>query len=224
MMTRIVAPAVPRSDRKRAAASAAVFATAFAAVLATLSGCASAPVVLSTAVVAPYADSVDMAGKLAVTYSRDGKDESLYGRFTWQQSALRTDVTITAPPLNQTVAAISVVPGLAILTQSGQAPKEAADIDMLSARALGWTLPVSGLRFWLQGHATDAKGRPFAASPAASEVITADGWRLHYVSWHDVATPGSPPQPKRIDVEHGATGNIDAMAIRIVLDPPEASQ
>ncbi|SFU95655.1 outer membrane lipoprotein LolB [Pseudoduganella namucuonensis] len=183
-----------------------------------ISGCATTPAIPpSAAPVAPYSDTLDLAGKLAVTYSKDGKSESMYGRFAWQQSAARTDVTITAPPLNQTVATISVAPGRATLTESGKPPRTAADIDTLSAQALGWTLPVSGLREWLQGYATAAGGKRYTASPAANTVTTADGWRLTYVSWQD--SPGA-PRPKRIDVERGATGQLDEMTIRIVIDSP----
>ena len=188
-----------------------------------LSGCASlstpsTPATpASTAAVAPYKDALELAGKLSVTYTRDGKQEASYVRFIWQQSADRTDITITAPPLNQTVATIAVTPGEATLTESGKPPRRAADIDTLSAQALGWTLPVSGLREWLQGYATAAGGKRYVASPAANSVTTADGWRITYVSWQDGA-PGGAPRPKRIDAERGATGRLDDMSIRIVID------
>jgi outer membrane lipoprotein LolB len=202
------------------------FPLAALALAAALSGCASlstpsAPSTpASTATVAPYKDALELAGKLSVTYTRDGKQEASYVRFLWQQSAQRTDITITAPPLNQTVATIAVTPGEATLTESGKPPRRAADIDTLSAQALGWTLPVSGLRDWLQGYATAANGQRYAASPAASQVATADGWRVSYVSWQD-GPPGTPPRPKRIDAERGATGQVDDMTIRIVIDATE---
>jgi outer membrane lipoprotein LolB len=193
---------------------------------AALSGCASlggpsagtAPA--SSATVAAYRDALELSGKLSVSYSKDGKAESMYGRFAWQQSAVRTDVTLSAPPLNQTVATISVTPQQATLTENGKPPRSAADIDTLSAQTLGWTMPVSGLRDWLQGYATAAGGQRYAASPAANSVTTADGWHITYVSWQDEAN-GVPPQPKRIDVERGAIGALEAMSIRIVIDPPQ---
>lgn len=185
-----------------------------------LAGCAAnAPQgPLSAVPVAAYQDTLDLAGRLLVTFTRDGKTEVLTGRFAWQQSATRTDVSISAPPLNNTVAAISVTPGEATLTESGKPPRRAADIDTLSRQALGWTLPVSGLRAWLQGHATAADGQRFTASPAANTVTTPDGWRLTYVSWQDAPGPGGAPRPKRIDIERGATGQLDDMSIRIVID------
>lgn len=198
-----------------------------------LSGCASPggphpgaasgtpPSPASTVTVAPYRDSVELAGKLSVNYTRDGKPDSLSGRFTWQQDAGRTDVAV-ASPLGQTVATISVTPQQATLTQGGKPPRTAADIDTLSAQALGWSLPVSGLRDWLQGYATAEGGQRYAASPARNQVTTADGWKIRYVSWQDVP-PGSQaaPLPKRIDAERGATGQLEGMTIQLVLDPPQ---
>lgn len=158
----------------------------------------------------------ELAGRLNVAYSKEGSEGSMTGRFTWQQGAVCTDIAIQAPPLNQTVATISVTPQLATLTENGKAPRSAADIDALTTQALGWTLPVSGLRDWLQGRAMAAGGQPFAASPAgdgaANSVTTADGWRVSWVSWHEGG------RPKRIDAERGATGKLDHMSIRIILD------
>lgn len=167
----------------------------------------------------------ELAGRLSVAYSKEGSDESMTGRFTWQQGADCTDIAIQAPPLNNTVATISVTPQQATLTENGKAPRSAADIDALSTQALGWTLPVSGLRDWLQGRATAADGKRYTATPAAdgaasSSVATADGWRVTWVSWHDAAPggKGAAPQPKRIDAERGPTGKLDHMSIRLILD------
>ncbi len=179
-----------------------------------LSACATSGAPPSAQPVAPYRDSVELAGRLSVNYQRDGKPESLSGKFVWQQRGERVDVSL-ASPLGQTIAAIHVEPGLATLTQAGQAPRVAADIDSLSAQALGWPLPVSGLRDWLQGYAVAADGQRFAASPLHASVTTRDGWRLHFVAWQD----GAVAQPKRIDAERGAGLHSEPVAIRIVIDP-----
>jgi outer membrane lipoprotein LolB len=187
---------------------------------AALAGCASAPErpagASPSGPVAPYVDTIELAGKLHVAYTRGGNQENLHVRFDWRQSAQRTDVTIMSP-LGQTVAQIAVTPQQATLKEGNQPLRTADNIDALSAQALGWTLPVSGLREWLQGHATAAGGQHFRASPDNATVTTADGWRLSYVSWHDIS---GPPKPKRIDIERGATGQLDAMTIQVVIDAP----
>lgn len=190
---------------------------ALSAVLAVLAGCATTSAPRSSAAVAPYHDSIELAGRIAINYSKDGKKESLNGKFTWRQSKDSTDVNLISPT-GQTVAVISVTPTSATLKQSGKEPLTASDLDSLTTRTLGWTLPVSGLRDWLQGHAIASDGSRYTATPANDTVITRDGWKLDYVSWQDDAAPV--PQPKRIDVTRVVLGQqVDDMALRIVIDP-----
>ncbi|MFA9215528.1 MAG: lipoprotein insertase outer membrane protein LolB [Sphingomonadaceae bacterium] len=181
-----------------------------------LNGCATAPAARSALAVAPYRAALELTGRIAINYSKDGKSESLSGKFSWQQSAQQTEVSLISPT-GQTVAVISLAPGTATLTQSGKPPRSAADLDSLMRETLGWSLPVSGLREWLQGHAISADGQPFAASPARDSVVTRDGWKLDYLSWQD--NPAALPQPKRLDLTRLTRGDVDEMAIRIVLDP-----
>ena len=188
--------------------------TTCAAVL--LTACATtAPTSMSQAPVAAYRDVIDLAGRLSVNYERDGKPETLSGKFNWSQKGQRIDVAL-ASPLGQTLAKISVTPDAATLTQTDQAPRVAKDIDSLTAQALGWSLPVSGLRDWLQGYATAPGGKRFTASPASNTVTTADGWQLTFVSWQD--ENAAQPAPKRIDAVRTATATSEPLALRIVID------
>lgn len=135
----------------------------------------------------------------------------------WQQSKANTDVSLISPT-GQTVAVINVTPTSATLKESGKAPRTAPDLDALTQQALGWTLPVSGLRDWLQGYAIASDGKRFVATPANDNVITRDGWKLEYVSWQD--ENAAVPVPKRIDATRIVLGQaVDDMAIRIVIDP-----
>jgi outer membrane lipoprotein LolB len=106
------------------------------------------------------------------------------------------------------------------MTQSDKQPQTAPDIDTLTRQMLGWTLPVGGLREWLQGYATDSNGKPFVASPANDTVITRDGWKLEYVDWQD--DKAAVPKPKRIDVTRIALGEaVEDVNIRIVIAAPD---
>ena len=186
---------------------------ALAACAAFLSGCATTSAPLSQASVAAYRDTVNLAGRLSVNYQKDGKAESITGKFNWQQTPGRVDVSL-ASPLGQTIASISVTPESATLTQAERPPRVAKDLATLTTESLGWSLPVSGLRDWLQGYATDASGKRFTASPANNNVVTKDGWRLRFVSWQDEAA--ATPQPKRIDADRNDGSELQ---IRIVIDP-----
>ena len=180
-----------------------------------LAGCATTAST-NVATVGAYRDSVDLSGRLSVNYQKDGKVESLTGNFDWTQRPGRVDVTL-ANPLGQTMATIAVTPQSATLTQAGRAPLSADNIDSLTQRTLGWPLPVSGLRDWLQGYAVDAQGQRFTASPANNTVVTRDGWRLRFVEWQDANA--AQPQPRLIHADRAAAGDIQDLAIRIVVDP-----
>jgi outer membrane lipoprotein LolB len=164
----------------------------------------------------PYAEKVDLGGRLSVRYQHNGKDEAAHGSFVWAQDPLSTNITLLSP-LGQTIAIIDITPNGAILSQAGQPPRRAADVDALVAEALGWPLPVAGLRDWLQGFAMDANGNRFIATPRATDIATRDGWRIRYAGWQDDSQPSAQSRPRRIDLER-YTAQAGDVSIRIVLD------
>jgi outer membrane lipoprotein LolB len=177
-----------------------------------LTGCATTTN-LSTAPVAAYRDTIELNGKIAVNF-QNGEHPPVNGKFTWTQRPGRVDVAVF-DPFNQTVAEISVTPDAATLTQPKREPRTAKDIDTLTQQTLGWTLPVAGLRDWLQGYAVDAQGKRFAASPANNNVVTRDGWRLRFVDWQQgTATP----MPRVIKAERSTAGNGE-LSINIAILP-----
>lgn len=196
----------------------AISAIAFSLLLA---GCASltpptvTPPESLQAAARAYQQTIELTGRISVRYQKGDREEALHGNFTWTQAPQRTLVAILSP-LGQTIASIEITPGGATLIQAGQAPRAAADVDMLTADALGWPLPVAGLRDWLQGFGTDGKGQSFIATSRYAEtpMTTLDGWRLRYGSWQDDAGQS---RPKRIDLER-STAQAGDVAIRIVID------
>ena len=129
-----------------------------AALALALAGCASVapPTALESQQASPvraYRDAIELDGRLSVHYQQNGRDEALHGSFTWTQTARQATVTILSP-LGQTLATIEVTPDHSSLTQAGHAPRVAADVDALAADALGWPLPVAGLRDWLDRKST----------------------------------------------------------------------
>jgi outer membrane lipoprotein LolB len=191
------------------------------AVMLALSGCASvAPrsdVTAGTPAKNIFNDAIDLDGRLSVRYQQNGKEESLHGNFTWSQTAGQTTVTLLSP-LGQTMATIAVTPTASTLTQAGKTPRIAGDVDALVAETLGWPLPVSGLRNWLQGFAVDAEGRKFIALPQVADAVTTrDGWRIRYASWQENDASPRQNHPKRIDLER-STAQAGDVSIRIVID------
>jgi outer membrane lipoprotein LolB len=186
-----------------------------------LSGCATTTIptgIQSTTSVGAYRDTIALNGKIGVTYQSNNETNRINGNFTWVQRPGRVDVSLFNP-LGQTVAEISVTPESATLTQARHAPRMAKDLDTLTQESLGWSLPVSGLRDWLQGYAVDAQGKRFAASPANNNVVTRDGWRLRFAEWQDKPGPSGAPLPKNIRAERSATASSGELAISISILP-----
>lgn len=181
-------------------------------------GIATAPQTPADAgVIRNYQQAIDISGRMSVRYQQYGRDEALHGSFEWQQRPGRTQLTLSSP-LGQTIAQIAISPDGATLTQSGQPPLAAADADALTAQALGWPLPVSGLRDWLQGNVTERSGKKMLATPQDenTDIVTADGWRIRYAAWDSSAAP----RPRRIDLSR-TTDQAGEVALRLVIDSYE---
>lgn len=169
-----------------------------------------------TAAARKFSDTAELAGRLSLRYQHNGKDEALHGSFTWSQAPAQTTVTLLSP-LGQTIALIEVSPNGAALKQSGQPVRSAADVDALTVETLGWPLPVSGLRTWLQGFALDSTGGHFVATPATPEVTTQDGWHIRYANWQGDGTSTAPNTARRIDLTR-RTAQVGDVSIRLVID------
>lgn len=180
-----------------------------------LSGCASppaAPYRISQPRV--YQDDIALAGRLSVNYQQDGKAQSLQGKFSWAQTRDTTDIALLSP-LGQTMAKIAVSPATASLQLSGEPLRRAGSVSELTTGALGWDLPVAGLRDWLQGFVRLASGTTVAAPPDKPAEFNSEGWRIRYVSWQGDNALRS--YPKRIDMER-QTSQTGMLALRIVID------
>jgi outer membrane lipoprotein LolB len=159
-----------------------------------------------------YRSDVRLGGRLSVSYRAAGKPESLQGKFLWVQRGEQIDIELLTP-LGQTIARIAIAPGRARIEQSGGDVREAASIDQLTEQTLGWTLPVNGLRYWLQGFMPDARGQLASVTPDQSGTLRDDGWKLRYVSWQ---ADGSTAMPKRIDFTRDTAQS--ELALRVVID------
>lgn len=209
----VVKRMLPAAGLRRAAAIGAM------SLVALLAGCADLPQAgQASAGTAPaYRESISLAGRISVQYEQNNAPQSLHGSFIWKQAPHAIDLEMLSP-LGQTVATISVKPGIATLVQSGRAPQVAPDVDELAAQALGWPLPISGMRQWLQGTGTDTAGRAFTAKPGEDYAgfSTRDGWRVVYTNWQADSASGE-SRPKRIDMTRD-TEQAGKVAIRIVVD------
>ncbi len=162
-----------------------------------------------------YADVINLGGRISVLYQKNGENQAIHSKFTWTQNTQQTTIDLFSP-LGQTLAVIQIDAQGASLTEAGKPPHIADNADVLVKQILGWPLPISGLRDWLQGFGTDNRNQAFVAAPD-THFTTQDGWQLSYGDWEHDATHGTAPHPKRIDLSR-ATEQAGIVEIRLVID------
>jgi outer membrane lipoprotein LolB len=179
-----------------------------------LGACSTAPIIKVSAPSAPYYEVISLSGRLSVSYQQQGKAQSLQGKFNWDQTASTTHISLFTP-LGQTMAQIVIEPDRAMLQQTGEALRIASDVSVLTSDTLGWPLPVTGLKEWLQGFYSNALGKQQVIARDVQAGFINNGWEVHYVQWQDDVSGFS--IPKRIDLKHISKrhGEIN---LKIVID------
>jgi outer membrane lipoprotein LolB len=166
----------------------------------------------------PRAQAREYSGRFAASYVRYGRDEGVQGSFQWREQGGNVRLDLISP-LGQTLAVVTATPTGATLDLPNEAPRNAPEVDGLLEQALGFSLPVAGMRDWLHG-------RPAPGSPASAtrdqqgrlETLTQNGWTVRYPAWQAGAQGGPETLPRRIDMARdGGTG---PMSVRLVIDPP----
>ena len=179
-----------------------------------LGACSTAPSMKAASPSAPYYEAINLSGRLSVSYQQQGKAQSLQGKFTWDQTATTTHISLFTP-LGQTIVQIVIEPDRALLQQTGEALRIANDVSALTTDTLGWPLPVAGLKEWLQGFYSNALGKQQVVIRDAQSGFINNGWEIHYVQWQDDVSGYS--IPKRIDLKHVSQRHGD-IHLKIVID------
>lgn len=171
------------------------FALAISALL--LSACALAPQ-------RPPAAAFDLLGRVLVS----GEGRAFSSGLRWTHDTERDELWLLSP-VGQTLAHIAADDSGAVLTTPDQQEYRAFSVESLTRRALGWSLPLAELRFWIM--ALPAPGDPAAAltRDAGGRVSSIDqsDWRIVYVYPEGPAT-----LPRRLDLSRGG------QHIRLVID------
>ncbi len=165
------------------------------------------------------ARSEHYSGRFAANYTRYGRSEGVQGSFRWEEQGRNVRLDLVSP-LGQTLAVVTSTPSGATLDLPNEKPRNAPEVDSLMEQALGFSLPVSGMRDWLHGRPApgsqskitrDADGRP--------DTLRQNGWTVRYVAWQDTPEGTTAPstQPRRIDMARD--GNEAPLSVRLVIDP-----
>ena len=168
------------------------------AVAALLSACVPAEMARSPAEFAlpPALPAFDVAGRMSVRHGSAG----LAASFRWAHTRERDELTLVSP-LGQTVANLSGDAAQVRLQAADGQVSTADGWDALTARGLGWPLPVQGLAFWIQG--SSRPGAPFsfeAGEDGRATVLRQDGWTIVYQAY--AAGAENPWRPSRLTLTY----------------------
>lgn len=167
-----------------------------------LTGCATAPVAVqrSAQIDAPFVFN----GRVAI---KQGKQHDSAG-VRWIHHAAEDEILLLAP-LGQTVARIHRDGAETTLEASGK-HYSSQDMESLMQQALGWQLPLSGLRYWVS--ALPAPEGEFHIERDANgqvNLLRQQGWEIRYSRY---ATTSSDALPLRMNL------NREGMEVLLLID------
>ena len=127
----------------------------------------------------------------------------------WQASSDLDVIWLTAP-LGQTLAQITRNYEGAMIVTADQQTYRAASVESLTSKALGWELPLAGLRHWVLGHAgrTPAPTNSVRDDQHRLRLLEQDGWRVSF----DYRTDDASARPSRLQATR------DDAELRLVID------
>lgn len=163
-----------------------------------LAACASVP---RTAPPAVFEPAWTLKGRLGVRTQSD----SVSVHIVWKHRAESDEVLVTTP-LGQGVAQIGRSQNGAWLDIPNQAIRHAPDIETLTREALGYVLPVTGLKWWVQ--ALPEPGSDFArqvTDEGRLSRLEQRGWVIDYAQFAD-------NRPRRLTLTR------EDLVLRLVID------
>jgi outer membrane lipoprotein LolB len=168
-----------------------------AAAIVALSGCASVkpqgPSMSNAATAVTAQTSRAYHGRFAVQYvDQNGQQRNAYGNFDWQERGDTVTLQLRNP-LGQTMAIVTSSPSAATLELPNRQPLTADNVSTLMQNALGFALPVEGLRYWLQPSVAPTSKATTEKDPQQEsrlKEIQQDGWTIDYIAYADAPATG----------------------------------
>jgi len=190
---------------------------ALAAAVLTLTGCSVAPThgpsTSTAATTLSTQTSRAYHGRFSVQYvDQYGHERNAYGNFDWQEQGETVTLQLVSP-FGQTLAIVTSSPSAATLELPNRQPLTADNVSTLMQNALGFALPIEGLRYWLQESPAPTSLATTVPDPQQQtrlKEIDQDGWTIQYLAYADAPATGV----KRLNLSR-QTPPLD---IKLVLD------
>ncbi|VVD75829.1 Outer-membrane lipoprotein LolB [Pandoraea iniqua] len=152
-------------------------------------------------------------GRFSIRFEQNGEARNTYGNFDWQQSGENATVQLL-DPLGQTQAIVRESPRGASLELPGKAPLSGPRLEDVMHDALGFALPVGGMRYWLHMQGAPGSQANIQRDPQTQRPtrLVQDGWTIDYQAYFDT----TPLRVKRVDLSRDLDGS--PLAVRLVID------
>ncbi|HWD16088.1 MAG TPA: lipoprotein insertase outer membrane protein LolB [Casimicrobiaceae bacterium] len=170
-----------------------------------LSGCATLPTPAPERAPEARDAPFTLSGRISARHGSNG----VAGGFKWTHAPPRDRIDL-ADPLGQTLARLDGEPGNVTVRLADGRVENATTWNELTRRALGVTIPVEGLAFWIRGR----------GAPGSQATIERDGQgrvsALRQDGW-DIAYAYEPPStmPHRVTLTYPGSEPVE---VRVVVD------
>ena len=140
-----------------------------------LISCANLPKTIETNISPEKIDGFDLSARISVKFKHDG----FSGSTVWKHLRESDELWLYGP-LGQLTAKLQQVPTEARLVTSDQKLITASTVEVLTHEVLGWSLPLSGLRYWILGQVSPVTIQATTKINAENRVveIQQDGWTI----------------------------------------------
>lgn len=168
-------------------------------VLLLLHGCAGVPAPRPPE--AEVLQAFTLQGRVSVRYG----EQSLSGQLNWRADAAGDEVLLSSP-LGQGLASILRDDRGVALMKPGVPTVTAENVEALTQSELGFRLPLSGLRYWIQARPDPARASEVRRNADGGvEQIAQDGWKIDYLQFQE-------NRPRKLHVAR------EGLEIRLVID------
>lgn len=155
-----------------------------------ISGCATRPPLVADPEQRWQTHLADVAGlrswqatgRVGVKADNDGWTAS----FSWQQTGDAFNIRIHGP-LGRGMVELEGTPQQVVLKQAGQPARMASSAEQLLFQETGWSLPVSGLRYWILGVPLNGQHETHDLNTeGALQHLNQAGWKIEYTGYRHV--------------------------------------
>jgi outer membrane lipoprotein LolB len=133
-------------------------------------------------------DPWTLTGRLAL----DADGEQWHTNVRWRQTGHAYDIRLFGP-FGRDAGRVQGDEGWARLRAPDGERYEADDVDRLVVEALGWRLPVSGMRYWVMGMpAPGSRYTPRLDQAGRLAELQQSGWTVRFLRYRDTPAPALP--------------------------------